>query len=191
MSAPDLVAVQALLASLYTDAATRDAFYTDPQGWCDARALDAETRAMVLAMAGAQAQQEVQAFASSLIHKRLGAIYTLLPRAHAAMGEAMHARFHAFTDRGEAPPKGQGKHREDAERFGRWLLDEGDLEPVARELLRTDLALLRATRPRPTLIIRLVSHTLGPDDQPRALPRRRLTIWLRVRAGSALRVWSL
>src|SRR5579884_1781279 len=84
-----LLAVQSLLARLYTDSAFRTRFFDAPGEACEGMGLTEAEQVQLLALD----RQQVERFARSLRQKRLGAARELLPGTAQVMGEGFGAAF--------------------------------------------------------------------------------------------------
>jgi hypothetical protein len=90
-----LLAIQSLLARLYTDSAFRARFFDNPDRTCREMALtEAEWRHVAALDRG-----QVERFAQSLRQKRLGLVRELLPGAARVLGERFGALFFQYCDR--------------------------------------------------------------------------------------------
>ena len=110
-----LLAIQSLLAQLYTDRAFRERFFDDPEGACREVALtDAERRQLT-----ALVRPQVERFARSLKQKRLGLARELLPGTARVTGDRFAELFFQYCD---AQPSALDRV-EEARAFAGYLLD--------------------------------------------------------------------
>ena len=89
-----LLAIQSLLAQLYTDSAFRARFFDDPEGACRERALTEAERRQLTTLD----RPQVERFARSLKQKRLGLARELLPGTARVMGDRFAERFFQYCD---------------------------------------------------------------------------------------------
>jgi hypothetical protein len=89
-----LLAVQSLLAQLYTDSTFRARFFDDPDGACREMALTEAERQPLTALD----RPQVERFARSLQQKRLGLARELLPGTARVMGDRFAKRFFQYCD---------------------------------------------------------------------------------------------
>src|SRR5262249_30591471 len=90
-----LLDLQSALTRLYTDSAFRARFFTDAAEACREIPLTADQQRLLAALDRAQ----VERFARSLKHKRLGQVRELLPATTHLLGEALASSFFAYCDR--------------------------------------------------------------------------------------------
>ena len=185
-----LAQTQALLARLFTDAAARRAFFTDPAGYGRASGLSA---AEARTFAGLD-KGEVVAFARSLLGKRALDVRKVLPLTARALG----ARFDALLLEALEGPLPPGRHRADAAALARHLTAKRDADPPwVGDLARYELAFVEASRPGAALLLRrfrypveTIARGLAANAAPAAEPRASFGVWLRL-PGRRLRTWII
>ena len=184
-----LAEVQAAQAHLYTRADLRARFFADPAGVGRELGLTPEESARLAEMPGPQ----VDSFARALVAKRRGEVAKLLPGTAAVLGQRFGLQFRRFAE--VFVPRGLKKHRADALLFAAFLDAalgrDPDAPPWARDLARSEAALLQVSDPSCRVLVRRFDYAVadladalraGPPPPDVAL-RPTLILWLRPRGG--------
>ena len=107
--------VQQVLARIYTDSKLRDDFLTNP----DVIGVSLGLNCQEIKQLSKLSSQQVNLFASSLKHKRLGEIRKLLPLTYKVLGEKFNNLFLKYSE--TFLPSGSKKHLSDAVFFSNFL----------------------------------------------------------------------
>jgi hypothetical protein len=180
---------QAALARLYTSAALRERFLSDPVGTAGYLGL-AEEDAAELARLDVD---RLRHFARSLVNKRLNDVSKCLPLAQRALGAAFAERFREYAADHASP----GPPREDARRFAAALAAATGLEPPwGGELARYEVAIIESHHPRrwcAVMRFRFPVHQLAAHLERGEPPSRAagqvLVIWMRLPRSTRVRRW--
>lgn len=111
-----LSTVQQVLARIYTDSKLRDDFLTNP----DVVGVSLGLNCQEISQLSKLSTQQVNLFANSLKHKRLGEIRKLLPLTNKALGKDFQRLFFEYCE--TYLPTGSKKHLLDAITFIQFLL---------------------------------------------------------------------
>ncbi|MGH9942326.1 MAG: hypothetical protein ACRD9R_08210 [Pyrinomonadaceae bacterium] len=178
--------IQQCLARLYTDAALRARFHVEPFAVGHEFGLTEGEAQQLSRLSAAQ----LDAFATSLVNKRLQEVADLLSLTRRASGARFAALFRDYAE-SCAPPHGVKKHLADALAFAGYLETlgrAGRLDPAwLTELARYERLRLRAFQPGRFLLVSRfrydlvkLTRSLQPEDDPPA-PGRRANILIRYR----------
>jgi len=193
----DLAKTQLLLVQLYTDAALRERFFSDPEAAGREFGLDRQQAREFAKLSACQ----VNFFADSLIRKRLGEVRRLLPLTRKALGARFEVLFRRYAEihRLEMPKP----HQNDAISFTAFLEHSARTEfskmPWGLDAARFEAACLAAIAAGRRWIVRLFRYPIqellrsvaGPDQAPPPRPRPTLAIWLRFSRSGQLRSFVL
>ncbi len=188
----DLLKTQAVLARIYTDAAFRQRFFSDPLAVAEEIGLLREDAWQLAQLPSRQ----VGFFAESLLRKRLNEVAKLLPLSYRAWGEQFSALFRRYAS--EHGLEESSQHRQDALAFCKYLKDTARrerLEPGAMDLLRYEAAGLTMADPGRRWNVMWLHYPLAAlprlaqAGSPQAPPRLGfgLAIWFRLSRRSKLR----
>lgn len=185
-----LAQMQRALARLYTKGGLRDQFLADPPGVGATLGLTPAETAQI-----AEAARQVEFFAHSLHHKRLGEVSKLLPLTRRALGSAFAAHFLRFAD--TYVPSGIKKHQADALAFVAHL-EQLPLDQVwMTDLARYEATWLNLADPTRRVVVRRLAYhpgqvrqALEADATDVALaPCFTLALWVRLAPGG--RIWHI
>lgn len=193
----DLAKTQLLLARLYTAAALRERFFSDPEAVGREFGLDRQQR-REFAMLSAR---QVNFFADSLIRKRLGEVSKLLPLTRKVLGARFEALFRRYAEihRLEMPKP----HQNDAISFSAFLEHSARTEfsemPWGLDAARFEAVCLEAMASGHCWTVRLFRYPIREllrsaaeaDQAPPPIPRPTLAIWLRFSWRGPLRFFAL
>lgn len=146
--------IQALLARMYTDAALRERFFSEP----DATGRDFGLTEDEIQQLQALSQPQTRAFAHGLVHKRMGQVQKLMPATSTLIQARFSRHFHAFAE--TCVPDGVRKHKDDAQRFAMYLRHdvEEPLPPWLCELIAFESDWISAMHPKTRLQVRWYRH---------------------------------
>jgi hypothetical protein len=183
-----LADVERALARLYTDAALRVRFATDPQQAAAELALSPDDLAYLTEVPAG----DIESYARSLVSKRAGEVRKLLPLSCRALGET--ALRQAFEEHARTyVPTGVHKHVEDALAFARsWLAGHPEAD-WQRDVVRYEAARLHLLSRSWRVKIACFAHDVRSyaADRDLAVPPRR-KIWVAwLRTPQRLREWPL
>ena len=193
----DLLKTQAVLARIYTDAAFRQRFFSNPRAVGEEIGLPAQDAQQMAQLCSCQ----VDFFAGSLVRKRLNEVAKLLPLSNRAWGERFSVLFRRYAS--EHGSQECSPHRKDALAFCKYLKATARRQrlkpPGAIDLVRYEAAWLSmadAGRRSSVAFLRYPLAALSrltPEDPPPAMPRRAfaLAIWFRFSRRSKLHHWVL
>jgi hypothetical protein len=197
----ELSELQRALARLSTDAALREQFLADPEAAGLALGLSPGSGRILAQLP----VQPLEAFARSLLYKRMGDVGRLLPHTRRVLGKRFDVLFleYAMGGTGVAAggrsPTSPRRIQEDATDFAAFLQRGAEWEPPwVRELARYEAMWLRAQDPRHRWTAGWFHYPVGElirglmlgEETPRGLPpRATLAVWLRPRLKGALRHW--
>jgi hypothetical protein len=194
-----LLETQQILARLYTDPVTLNAFLEDPEGFAAGHSKESE---LVLSEID---QWQLEFFASSLRSKRLGEVRKLLPLTTRALGQRCIEEFRNYS--ATSLPGGARKHLADAMAFCEYLLSKTEdstlAEAASYELssfkVRFDIGydgesptVVRAFRSRrPWLYLRRFSANVPEPGYSRTSETtgRRLVLFLRIPGIQGVWYW--
>jgi len=177
------LALQPVLAQLYTNAELRSRFFANPQ------LVGAE-----LGLNTTQIQQlsllstaEVNLFATSLKRKRLGEVRALLPMSAKALDEDFSKLFWLYAE--TYLPQGIKKHLLDAIAFATYIEKVDNIEPDwLLDLVKYEKSWLEAAEPNKRLIIRYFRYAINRSDGNfQVLQQPFLSIWFRLSSQGKLR----
>lgn len=173
------LALQPILAQLYTNAELRSRFFTNPE------AVGAE-----LGLNSAQIQQlaqlsaPVNLFATSLQRKRLGEVRELLPMTAKALNREFTELFWQYAE--TYIPQGIKKHLLDAIAFANYIEKVGNIAPAwILDLVRYEKAWLEANEPSKHLIVRRFRYAVNQSEGNLQQPF--VAIWFRLSERGKLR----
>jgi hypothetical protein len=177
------LALQPILAQLYTNAELRSRFFADPH-----------TVGAELGLNSAQIEQlsqlsapEVNLFATSLKRKRLGEVGELLPMTAKALNKDFSKLFWQYTE--TYNPQGIKKHLLDAIAFATYIEKIDNLEPEwILDLIKYERAWLEAAEPNKSLVIRWFQYAI--DGNLHVLKQPFLAVWFRLSPKGTLRYRS-
>ena len=184
--------VQQVLAAIYTDSKLRDNFFTNP----DVVGISLGLNCQEIAQLSKLSRQQVNLFASSLKHKRLGEIHKLLPLSYKLLGKKFDRLFFQYSE--GYLPKGNKKHLLDAVAFSNflqeylttdnpyptWLLDVLRYEKVRLKMLQGKRLLICH---RFNYSLEFLINSLDFNSQPRLTFQPNIGIWFKLTPNSKLR----
>ncbi len=174
------LALQSILAQLYTNAELRSRFFTNPE-IVGAQLKLNSTQIQQLSQLSAP---DVNLFATSLKRKRLGEVRELLPRSAEALNKDFSKLFWQYAE--TYNPQGIKKHLDDAKSFATYLEKINSIEPEwIIDLIRYEKTWLEAAEPNKRLIIRHFRYAIDGNLQVSKQPF--LAVWFRLAPKGRLR----
>lgn len=173
---------QRFLAALYTSGELRSEFVGRPDATGRRFGLDASEIEEILEIY----QEEIEAFAVSLFHKRLREVAAILPLTTKHLGDRFEGTFREFT---EGFNSGKvNKHLADAVGFAQYLRASAGGSSWLKDIAGLELARLEFGPLEKRLVVRRFAHDVRSvtlDKLPGSPPVRRTTygIWLRFGRG--------
>lgn len=177
------LALQPILAQLYTNAELRSRFFTNPELVGAELGLNT-TQIQQLSLLSAT---EVNLFASSLKRKRLGEVRELLPMSAKALDKEFSRLFWQYAE--TYLPQGIKKHLLDAIAFATYIEKVDNIEPDwILDLVKYEKSWLEAAEPNRRLIIRRFRYAINRrDGNFQLFAQPSLSIWLRLLPQGKLR----
>lgn len=174
------LALQPILAQLYTNAELRSRFFANPQTVGAQLGLNS-TQIEQLSQLSAP---DVNLFATSLKRKRLGEVRELLPMTAKALDKDFSKLFWQYAE--TYNPQGIKKHLYDAIAFATYIEKIDNLEPEwILDLVRYEKAWLEAAEPNKRLIVRYFRYAI--DGNLQVLKQPFLAVWFRLSPKGTLR----
>lgn len=174
------LALQPILAQLYTNAELRSRFFANPQTVGAQLGLNS-TQIEQLSQLSAP---EINLFATSLKRKRLGEVRELLPMTAKALNKDFSKLFWQYAETHN--PQGIKKHLYDAIAFATYIEKIDNLEPKwILDLVRYEKTWLEAAEPNKRLIVRRFQYAI--DGNLQVLKQPFLAVWFRLSPGGTLR----
>lgn len=133
-----LATVQQILARLYTHTELRQQFFLNPEVVGQQLGLNSQEIQQLSQLS----RQQVELFARSLKHKRLGEVRKLLPLTHQSLGQDFTEFFWQYAE--TFCPTGLKKHKQDAVHFCTFLERIREIESVLA-IVRAEKMRLQAT----------------------------------------------
>lgn len=170
------LALQPILAQLYTNAELRSRFFAHPQLVGAQLGLNT-TQIQQLSLLSAP---QVNLFATSLKRKRLGEVRELLPLTAKALNKDFSKLFWQYAE--TYNPQGIKKHLLDAIAFASYIEKIANIEPDwILDLVRYEKAWLEATEPNRRLIVRRFRYAITQSEGNfQVLRQPYLAIWFRL-----------
>lgn len=177
------LALQPVLAQLYTNAELRSRFFANPQLVGAELGLNT-TQIQQLSLLSAA---EVNLFATSLKRKRLGEVQELLPMSAKALDKDFYKLFWQYAE--TYIPQGIKKHLLDAIAFANYIEKLDNIEPEwILDLVKYEKSWLEATEPNRRLILRCFRYAVNRSDGNfQVLQQPSLAIWFRLLSRGKLR----
>lgn len=173
------LALQPILAQLYTNAELRSRFFTDPEVVGTQLGLNT-TQIQQLAQLSAP---QVNLFATSLKRKRLGEVRELLPMTAKALNKDFSRLFWHYAD--TYLPYGIKKHLLDAIAFASYIEKIDNIQPDwILDLVKYEKAWLETAESQKRLILRRFRYVITQSEGNfQVLQQPYLAIWLRLPDG--------
>ncbi|KJH73038.1 hypothetical protein [Aliterella atlantica] len=153
------LALQPILAQLYTNAELRSRFFTNPEAVGAQLGLNT-TQIQQLAQLSAPA---VNLFATSLKRKRLGEVRELLPMTAKALDKEFSKLFWQYAE--TYIPQGIKKHLLDAIAFASYIEKVANIAPDwILDLVRYEKAWLEAAEPNKLLLVRRFRYAVNSSE---------------------------
>ena len=191
-----LSTVQQVLARIYTDSKLRDDFLTNP----DVVGISFGLNCQEIQQLSKLSSQQVNLFASSLKHKRLGEIRKLLPLTNKVLGKELDRLFFKYSE--TYLPTGSKKHLLDAIAFTKFLeqnITTDNIQPAwVLDVLRYEKIRLKMFQGKGFIICDRFSYHLESlinslhSDSPTLLnPQPNIGIWFKLTPHSKWREFFL
>lgn len=167
------LALQPILAQLYTNTELRSRFFTNPEAVGAELGLN-KTQIQQLSQLPSTA---VNLFATSLKRKRLGEIRELLPMTAKALDKEFAKLFWQYAE--TYLPQGIKKHLDDAKSFASYIEKVGNIKPDwILDLVRYEKAWLEAAEPNTRLLVRRFRYAVNQSEGNLQQPF--VAIWFRL-----------
>lgn len=160
---------QNFLARIYTDANLRRQFLSAPDEIGQANNLSDKEIVELVAVF----PEELNAFADSLLYKRLREVEKFLPLTKNALGKEFEKRFREFAD--SYLPSTVKKHLEDSVEFCRYLQKDKTTSSIEKNTAKFEQAKLEFWGLEKRLVIKIFDYDIKTNQK-----RKHIAVWLRV-----------